>query len=274
MTAASKPGEIYFYDWDANVLGDRGPDTPFAGARGLFEAVSVASREVPRAERTDRPLDAPADLSVAEADRRNDSAGERYYLFGADQQLIAGPASTGAAPTRAAGPNRAATDRVLRVPQGIVVLEAERSPDQPASVRRFFVLEDDSELSRSDIEDPEASSDRQTREPVVSFDFTDRGRAAFAAVTKRIAKRGAKAALPPGASEAERAAAFERFAIAVDDQIVSRAAINFLANPEGIDGREGAQISGIGSPDETRRLAALLDAVPLAAELIPLSPPK
>ena len=86
MTAASKPGEIYFYDWDANVLGDRGPDTPFAGARGLFEAVSVASREVPRAERTDRPLDAPADLSIAEADRRNDSAGKRYSGIGSPDE--------------------------------------------------------------------------------------------------------------------------------------------------------------------------------------------
>ena len=136
------------------------------------------------------------------------------------------------------------------------------------------MLEDDSELSRSDVEARRRAAIARPGSPSSASTSPTGGRAAFAAVTKRIAKRGAKAALPPGASEAERAAAFERFAIAVDDQIVSRAAINFLANPEGIDGREGAQISGIGSPDETRRLAALLDAVPLAAELIPLSPPK
>ena len=69
-------------------------------------------------------------------------------------------------------------------------LEAERSQNQPASVKRFFVLEDDSELSGTDIKNPEQNFDPNTKEPIVTMEFTDKGREAFARVTKRIAERG------------------------------------------------------------------------------------
>jgi SecD/SecF fusion protein len=106
------------------------------------------------------------------------------------------------------------------------------------------VLEDDSELSGSDIKNPEQNIDQQTQQPIVTMEFTDRGRKAFASATKREAQRGAGVLLPPGSP---RDAAFQRFAITLDNQIVSLATIDFQENPEGIDGRTGAQINGIGS---------------------------
>ena len=81
------------------------------------------------------------------------------------------------------------------------------------------------------------------------MEFTDKGREAFARVTKRIAERGSKPSRSPGA---DRGAAFQRFAITLDNQIVSLATIDFVENPEGIDGRTGAQIEGIGDIQETR----------------------
>src|SRR3954469_15234667 len=45
---------------------------------------------------------------------------------------------------RASGPP--AGSEILKVPQGITVIEAERAKKQPASVQRLFVIEDDSEL--------------------------------------------------------------------------------------------------------------------------------
>ena len=63
----------------------------------------------------------------------------------------------------------------------------------------------------------------------------DKGRKAFARVTKRVAQRGSETILPPGVS---RQNAFQHFAITLDDQIVSRAYIDFVENPEGIDGNE------------------------------------
>ena len=63
--------------------------------------------------------------------------------------------------------------------------------NQPPQIKRFFVIEDDSELSGTDIKNPEAATD-QNSQPVVTMEFTDKGREAFARVTKRIAERGSQ----------------------------------------------------------------------------------
>ena len=97
--------------------------------------------------------------------------------------------------------------------------------------------------------------------------FSDQGREAFARVTKRIADRGAKIILPPGSDKEQ---AFQRFAITLDNQIISLATIDFLQLPEGIDGRNGAQIEGIGSIEETQDIAESLriGALPIQLKLI------
>jgi SecD/SecF fusion protein len=86
-------------------------------------------------------------------------------------------------------------------------------------------------------------------------------------VTQRIAQRGASTILPPGVA---RANAFQRFAITLDDRIVSLATIDFLQYPEGIDGRTGAQINGIGTIQATQDLAQSLriGALPVKLKLI------
>jgi SecD/SecF fusion protein len=129
------------------------------------------------------------------------------------------------------------------------------------------VIEDDSELTGSDIKDPKQSFDPRTNEPIVTFNFSDKGRKAFARVTKRVAQRGAETILPPGVA---RSNAFQHFAITLDDAIVSRAFIDFIENPEGIDGRTGAQINGIGTIQETQDLAENLriGALPVKLKLI------
>ncbi len=99
------------------------------------------------------------------------------------------------------------------------------------------------------------------------MDFTDQGREAFAAVTQRIAQRGAEQIRPPGAPPE---ATFQRFAITLDNEIVSLATIDYVENPEGIDGRTGAQITDIGTLQETQDLAESLriGALPIQLELI------
>ncbi len=288
--------QLQFYDWEPNVLG-RGPNQPFSGSKSLFQAVEAASKAKPKAERTDLPQGGASD-EIEERfngdqkkirgyyDRQNDTTTQpRYYLFGPDDKLIAGPDASceellsdfdtvqgperkesqipkdseceeelakvplGAANSRT--PN--STDRktgpppgsqILKVPRGIVVIEAERSANQPKTLTQYFVLEDDSELSGTDIKNPKQSTDQQTNEPIVTMEFTDKGRKAFAGVTKRIAQRGQDILLPPGTP---KDAALQRFAITLDNKIVSLATIDFRENPEGIDGRTGAQINGIGS---------------------------
>jgi SecD/SecF fusion protein len=294
--------QLQFYDWEPNVL-VRDPDSPFAGSKALYDAVEAASEQKPKAERTDVPPG--SDLSPEEADGQNDTnSGDQYYLFGPDRfpigtdgqplrfepyqpssscdELLAdfqrqpGPPNEYPEGTQcreqlealgSGGPPDGS--RVFTVPKGIVVVEAETVEGQSERVQRYFVLEDDSELSGTDITNPEAQTDPQTNEPVVTMEFTDDGREAFARVTERIAQRGAEAqiGLPPG-SDPEQA--FQRFAITLDDRIVSLATIDFIQNPEGIDGSTGAQIENIGGFDETNDLAQSLriGALPVELKLI------
>ena len=284
--------QLQFYDWEPNLLGDRGPDSPFTGSRALFQAVELASKSKPKAERTDVPPDNPRKLTPEQADRQNDSSRDKYYLFGADRKLITGPdancdellsdfeprgdpgSRSFAKDTACSAELRALGDggppqgsRVFKVPQGVVVVEAERAPRQPARIKKYFVLEDDSELSGAEITGPEANTDQRTNEPIVTMNFTDTGRKAFSGATKREAQRGANVLLPPGTP---REQAFQRFAITLDNKIVSLATIDFVENPEGIDGRTGAQINGIGSLQETQDLAESLriGALPIELKLV------
>jgi SecD/SecF fusion protein len=155
--------QLQFYDWEPNVLGDRGPDAPYAGSKALFEATEVASKQKPKAEKDDVPEG--SDESPQEADRNNDSTSDQYYLFGPDRLPIGpdkqplregdydpsgnckdllsdfdaqdGPANKYPKDTEckaqleALGPGGPPDgSRVIKVPQGIVGVEAEPAPNQ------------------------------------------------------------------------------------------------------------------------------------------------
>jgi SecD/SecF fusion protein len=292
--------QLQFYDWEANVLGRRGPDNPYAGTKALYDATEFASTQKSKAEKSDVPPG--SDETPEEADKNNNTAGDRYYLFGPDRLPIgpdqkpvrtgdyepsgsckellsdyepgSGPAPEYAKDTEcksqleelgSGGPPGGS--RVIKVPEGVLVVEAEPVENQPPQIKRFFVIEDDSELSGRDIKNPEQQFDPNTNAPIVTMEFTDKGREAFARVTKRLADRGSKIIVPPGS---DRQQAFQRFAITLDDKIVSLATIDFVQNPEGIDGRTGAQIEGIGNIQETQDLAESLriGALPIELKLI------
>jgi SecD/SecF fusion protein len=290
---------LQFYDWEPNILTDR---EVYAGSKALYQATEAASTQKGKAEAADVPPG--SDLSPAEADKANNTAKDRYYLFGPDQLPI-GPdkkplragsyepsntckelladyeAAPGTAPQYAKNTECAAQldalgsggppagSRVIRVPAGVIVVEQERAPNQPPQIKRFTVLEDDSELSGEDIKNPEANTDPNTNAPLVTMEFTGKGREAFARVTKRIAERGFDAStLSPGATDKEQF--FQRFAITLDNQIVSLATIDFVSNPEGIDGRTGAQIENVGDFNAANDLAESLriGALPIDLKLI------
>jgi SecD/SecF fusion protein len=291
--------QLQFYDWEPNVLTDR--DT-YAGSKALFQAVEAASTQEGKAEASDVVPD--SGQTRAEADRENNTDTDRYYLFGPDQlpigpdkrpvragdydpsatcrELLSDYESRPGAPKEYAkgteclaeleelGPGGPPSgSRVIRVPEGVVVLEQERAPNQPPQIKRFTVLEDDSELSGLDIKNPEANTDPNTNAPLVTMEFTDDGREAFARVTKRIAERGFdQSTLEPGVTD--KSQFFQRFAITLDDKIVSLATIDFVQNPEGIDGRTGAQIENVGTFDQANDLAESLriGALPIKLKLI------
>ena len=94
-------------------------------------------------------------------------------------------------------------------------------------------------------------------------------------MTREIALRGADAALAAGLTAAtidvNTASQFsDSFAIVLDGQVQSRPIINFKENPDGIDGRTGAQISGNFTPQQVNDLAEVLriGALPIKLALI------
>jgi SecD/SecF fusion protein len=323
--------QLQFYDWEPNLL----PPNQAQPTLSLFTAVETASKQKPRAEAVDIPPGGPSaavkqqfggDQKKIEAyyDRQNDTAGDKYYLFGpgkgvtrqllrpgqvgqqagaAAQQAAANDATAyyesckeisddyqGTSATRAprgsgAGKPAKATacpatlaslgdkgvgppagSLVVKVPRGIVVVKDEARGTSKSTLG-YWTLEDDSELSGSDIVNPKQTFDPQTNEPIVSFEFTDKGRKAFARATKREAERGAQILVPPGT---DPQSTFQKFAITLDNQLVSLATINYKENPEGIPGDTGAQINGIGTIQQTQDLAQNLriGALPIALKLI------
>jgi SecD/SecF fusion protein len=165
-----------------------------------------------------------------------------------------------------AGPPAGST--MLTVPRGIVVVKADKPTKLKGAYNHYYVIEDDSELSGADITNPQQSFD-QNQQPIVTMDFTDKGRKAFERLTKRVAQRGSEASafLPPGG---DPTSANQRFAITLDNAMVSNATIDYRDLPNGIDGRTGAQIENVGSIQDAQSLAENLriGALPIELKLI------
>jgi SecD/SecF fusion protein len=247
--------QLYFYDLEPNVIPlDSSTDSVTAAnldqqsTPSLFDAVTLAS-EQPR-----ECMDCT-------------TSGPRYYLFDKDsEELVAGPeqdrADLFSLPEAEALPK--SQRKIIVVKQGTIVVRDSltssggRSSDSEApEVDRYFVLRDRPALSGDDIRNPEQNFDPVTNQPNVTFDFTDNGRRIFQEVTRAIAERGLLN-FPPQP---------ESFAIVLDDEIVSRPVIDPEENPDGIDGRTGAQISGGFDITEAQDLAEFLRIGALPVEL-------
>ncbi len=266
--------QLFFYDFEPNVIPPN-PDVQDPAERPynrLIDAVEAASEEKP--------------VSAEQCAEQNcTTSGPTYYLFDANTLEPLGEPSDVREDlfTQFEGEQPPDT-RVIEVPPGTVVLEepplddpaTEDIDESVANPPSFFVLRDRPALSGDEIENPEQSTDPVTNQPNVTFDFTEPGRDAFQQVTEEIAVRGAdnyfQASGQPGSTaDVDTASQFsESFAIVLDNELVSRPIINFKENPTGIDGRTGAQISGLDSLQEAQDLAEVLriGALPIKLALI------
>ena len=238
--------QLLLYDWEANVIGS--PQTPIAG---LYPAVKRASEQKPV------------------KDENNSTTGS-YYLFKQNKLLAAGPDASREDLLSEYDGRVPKGYEILRVPEGTVVLRAERPENlaDDAPFERYFVVRDNPEVRGTDLKDPRQESDPTTREPIVTFKFTDEGRKNFQEVTRRLAERGQTA---PGPGPARARARFQTFAIVLDREVVSRPFIDYRENPDGIDGRTGAQISGGFKLQEAQDLADVLKTGALPINLKPIS---
>ncbi len=294
--------QLFFYDWEPNLIGQQRVIGGRPGKEPPQAALNKANQEWQDAGRsTNRFQDQQLIFSGAFPEAYNavklaseqepvedcttcSTSRPRFYLFSDEKrpaseakrppELIAGPEFTEkdlyVKPT---GEERAHKGTVVEVPPGTVVV-SERPSDRDGQVIEnaepgWYALRDRPALSGLDITNPKQEFD-QFNQPNVSFSFTDDGQKAFQEVTRRIAQRGAASAIGPSSEQsAEKTSG--RFAVVLDNEVKTRPIINYAANPDGIDGRNGAQISGgFTSIQDAQDLATVLQigALPVNLKLI------
>ncbi len=289
--------QLFFYDWEPNLLGIEravggtpGAQPPEQALRELERIWTQAGR-LPNDQLNRQLLLAGALPTAYEAvqlaseqppDQDCDECSERvprYYLFerGQRHDLVAGPEKDRqdlfVSPT---GEPRPRNGIVLSVPPGTLVVseqpvdaEGETIPEEEHPPG-WYALKDRPALSGTDIKNPEQNFDPTTNQPNVTFEFTDDGREAFQEVTRQIAQRGQSQAIGP-VDPATAGSLSGHFAVVLDDVVETRPIINFVENPDGIDGRTGAEISGgFTSVTEAQDLATILQigALPIDLQLI------
>ena len=286
--------QLQFYDWEPNLIGREkaiggvpGREPPakaleeaseewkaagrsaskkenqqliFAGAYATpYGAVNLAAEQEPVADCTTCSTTKP-----------------RYYLFESlpPHKLIAGPEfSEEDLFISATGRKRPHKGIVKKVPAGTIVISEQPSDSNGKPVEGienagWYALKDDPALSGTDITNPKQETD-ELGQPNVTFTFTDKGQQAFQDVTRKIAQRGQARAIGPAGEQA--AALSGHFAVVLDNEVKTRPIIDFSQNPDGIDGRTGAQISGgFTSIQEAQDIATFLQigALPVNLKLI------
>jgi SecD/SecF fusion protein len=287
--------QLYFYDWEPNLVGREHAIGGFPGHQPPAPALAAALAEWKAAGRgtkstEDKQLIFSGALpsaydAVLLASKQKpvpncascSTAKSRYYLFatGKSHRMLAGPEfSREDLYISATGKKRPHTGMVLVVPPGTVVvyeqpLEAGGKTIEGIQHAGWYALKDQPALSGTDITRPKQEFDELGR-PNVTFGFTEKGRQAFQEVTRRIAQRGQAQAIGP-VSEKVAEQTSGHFAVVLENEVKSRPIINYAANPDGIEGRTGAQISGgFNSPGQAQELATTLQigALPINLKLI------
>jgi SecD/SecF fusion protein len=267
--------QMFFYDWETNVLGSDcqpaptdpavtgGPSAgnPGAGTLSYYAAVARAAK-CPEKTHQNTSQDAPV-----------------YYL--ADdraQRIIAGPEAKQAdlfSELKPAQTSPRPGQSIKAVKPGVVVVRAQydgQKEPKDANEAQYYVLNDNFALRGTDIKNPEQNFDSGTGgsgSPIVTFDFTDKGRKTWQKVTREIVQRG-QSQLLPGQDVRQ---AFQHFAVVLDNRLISVPYIDFQQNPDGIDGANGSQIEGGFTIRTAQDLANLLKsgALPIRLELISAS---
>jgi SecD/SecF fusion protein len=257
--------QMYFYDWETNVLDANCRPAPQdanvtggpaagagTGAVNLFTAVTRASkcpaRNYPNAT----------------------TNGLFYQVDTKAKKVLAGPDETRedlAQEMQTKKVKRGPNQQTIEVKPGTIVVRAQ-SPDDKSKSNLYYMMRDRPALSGTDIRNPEQNFDNGaggSGQPVVTFDFTSRGRAQWQKTTREIAERGRESFIGGDPQNA-----YQHFAIVLDNELISVPFIDFQQNPDGIDARQGSQIEGGFTIDSAQRLANLLKtgALPIKLDLI------
>jgi SecD/SecF fusion protein len=270
-----KTAVLEFYDFEADLIGP--------SVNGLSQ-VPVATGSL-------------YELLTASATRALAAKGtpSQWYLFDSKNVVKAGPAPTKELLLASQVVQKPKADgglgkkipkdwAILTVPQNAVVVSCDvasgncLSSQQLTTKTGFYLLKhsDDPnnpipEMTGAELKlsGTRADIDPQSNGPVVLMQFTGKGKKIFHTITRREAERGALVCQGQRDTNAVSQCA-QHFAIVLDRQIQSVPYIDFVRNPDGIPGDNGAQIDmgqggGLG---EAKRLALVLQtgALPVKFE--------
>jgi SecD/SecF fusion protein len=211
----------------------------------------------------------------------------QWYLFDRSRVLKVGPQQSKAKLVGSQFVSRILHGKIpkgwhiLRVPANAVVVSCDATSGQcPTAVSGkggFYLLKhSDSatnpipEMTGADLQlsGTRADFDPSTNAPIVTMQFTGKGKKLFHQITAEEARRGALngncssgSSVPPNV---------QHFAIVLDRQIQSVPYINYCQNPDGISGDTGAQIdmgSG-GTIGDAKKLALVLQTGALPVKFI------
>jgi SecD/SecF fusion protein len=278
-----KTAQLYFYDLEANIIPPPGKGLPKNPAQ------PNTSQPIPPEAYTLKDLWSAVNFAHQQKSECDGctTTGPTYYLFDKDShKLRAGPAEKQKDLFVQSNNEKQPPGTVIKtVPQGTVIAAAP-GPSSPAGAPKSpslslpqaalakapqYVLKDRPALDGTEIKNPEQNFDPTTQQPIVTFDFQGNGQSDFQNVTAEIAKRG-QASAPIGTLDSNTAANFsQHFAIVLDNQVFSSPIINFVDNPTGIDGRQGAEISGNFTIQSAQDLASILQAGALPVKLVLIS---
>ncbi len=122
----------------------------------------------------------------------------------------------------------------------------------------------DQTLFGKEVSGAKQDFDTTTGGPIVTMTFTGTGQREFKTITEALAHRGKN--LSQLSPSTDPSTYFQHFAIILDGKLESFPLIDFTQNPNGISGDTGAEISGISSVGEAKRIAIVLQtgSLPIA----------
>src|SRR5215208_4372233 len=115
-----------------------------------------------------------------------------------------------------------------------------------------------------------ADFDPQSGQPIVLMQFTGDGAKKFHDITREEAQRGRRLYNASG-GQGDPSLYNQNFAIVLDRELITAPSIDFDQYPDGISGSGGAQITGIGSTNEAKQIALVLQTGALPVDFVTLS---
>ncbi len=290
-----KTAQLFFYDWEPNVIGADGKPAPSegtvtgdstsTGAGGVtsglteYEAVLRAAKRPPII----RGNETTYTSGCTPAQKNGCLYGSWYLIDTKGQKMLCKGGGKVCPPEEteqnlyADGykPPAGTQPKAVRINPGTVIVQARPVETAGGKVTNknpnsWYVLNDNPVLTGNDVTNPQQSFDEGaggSGQPNVTFGFTGHGKKVFEGVTKTIAVRGTEALLPGVSKEA----ALQHFAVVLDGQLITVPSIDPTRYPEGIDAAQGSQISGGFTITSAQELAEELQSGALPIKLVLIS---